>query len=172
MVDHVTRIVEVEGPIHLDEITARIRILWGLGRAGSRIRAAVERAVSVAAQQGLVTGELFYEKPGSHRSVRDRSNVQSATLRKPEMLPPAEIEDAAVRIVRANYGASTNELVQALSRAFGFASTSIQLRSVLTSRIEAMINGGILVQQGDVLVLAQGSRESPARPTNAHDGQP
>jgi len=32
----VFRIVEVEGPIHEDEVTARVRDLWGLGRAGSR----------------------------------------------------------------------------------------------------------------------------------------
>jgi len=36
MADVVFRIVEVEGPIHEDEVTARVRDLWGLGRAGSR----------------------------------------------------------------------------------------------------------------------------------------
>jgi very-short-patch-repair endonuclease len=153
MVDHVVRVVEAEGPIHVDEIIARLRTFWGLGRAGSRVRAAVERAVAVASQQNAISGGPFYEKPGQERRVRDRSKVQSPTLRKPEMLPPAEIEDAALAIVRANYGASRAELVQALSRAFGFASTSAQLKAALGDRIEELVGAGKLVQQGEVLVL-------------------
>lgn len=153
MMDYITRIVEAEGPIHLDEIIGRIRILWGLGRAGSRIRGAVERAVSVASRKGHVEGGPFYSAPGQQVSVRDRSQVQSATLRKPEMLPPSEIDHAAIEIVRANYGASRGELVQALSRTFGFASTSAQLRAVLEARIDSLIAAGKLAVQGEMLVL-------------------
>jgi very-short-patch-repair endonuclease len=152
MVDYVARIIEAEGPIHLDEIVARVRILWGLGRAGARIRAAVERAVLTAAQQRLVEGGPFYVKSGEPIRVRDRAQVQSSTLRKPEMLPPAEIEAAAFRIVKANYGASRAELVQALSRCFGFASTSAQLRGVLEGGIDRSLAAGTLSLQGEVLV--------------------
>ncbi len=38
MADIVEKIIEIEGPIHLEEIVARVRILWNLGRAGERIR--------------------------------------------------------------------------------------------------------------------------------------
>ncbi|HEX7931149.1 MAG TPA: DUF3320 domain-containing protein, partial [Sphingomicrobium sp.] len=154
MVDYVARIVDLEGPIHLDEIVARIRIMWGLGRAGARIRAAVERAVRTAAEQRLVEGGPFYAKPGLPIGVRDRAQVQSATLRKPEMLPPAEIEAAAILIVKANYGASRAELVQTLSRCFGFASTSAQLRLALEGGIDRSLAAGTLSLQGEVLVLA------------------
>jgi very-short-patch-repair endonuclease len=153
MVDYVTRIVEVEGPIHLDEIVARIRILWGLARAGSRIRAAVERAVSVASGQGRIAGQPFYSPPGQAVTVRDRAQVLSATLRKPEMLPPSEIAEATLQIVKANYGASRGELVQALSRTFGFAATSTQLRNILEARIDDLLKTGRLVAQGEILVL-------------------
>lgn len=154
MIGYVARVVELEGPIHLDEIVARIRILWGLARAGSRIRAAVERAVLTAAQQRLVEGGPFYAKPGHQVVVRHRTQVQSATLRKPEMLPPAEIDAAVVRIIKANYGASRAELVQALSRCFGFTSTSAQLRGVLEAGIDRLLAAGTLALQGEVLVLS------------------
>ena len=41
----VRQVVSIEGPIHTDEIVARVRSLWGLQRAGNRIQAAVTRAV-------------------------------------------------------------------------------------------------------------------------------
>src|SRR3546814_16218541 len=63
------------------------------------------------------------------RSVRDRSGVTSPTLRKPEMLPTAEIRQAVLEIITANYGAGSHDLVLAVSRGFGFLSTSAPLSS-------------------------------------------
>lgn len=153
MADYVENIVEIEGPIHLDEITARIRILWGLGRAGARIRTAVQRAAKRAVQRGALTGGPFYSRPDQDVRVRDRSAVSSQTLRRPEMLPPAEIEEAMVEIVKANFGAGRDDLVQAASRSFGFASTSSQLRAVLSAGIDAAVANGRLVEQDGLLTV-------------------
>lgn len=154
MADYVSRIVEAEGPIHQDEIITRVRMLWGLSRAGGRIRTAVLNGIALAAHQGRVQGDQFYISPGKAVVIRDRSQVQSATLRKPEMLPPAEIDQAALAIVKANFGASRTELVQALARVFGFQSTSAQLREVLSQQIDKLIQSGGLSLQGEVLVVA------------------
>lgn len=154
MVDYVVKIVEVEGPVHIEEITARIRGLWGLARAGSRIRAAVERAASIAMQTGRLAGGPFHTIHGQAVTVRDRSTVSSATLRKPDMLPPTEIEQAMLDIVGANYGAGQADLVQFASRAFGFSATSTQLRSVLSTTVDRLVANGLLVAKGEILVLA------------------
>ena len=45
MADIVTRIVEIEGPIHQEEIARRVAALWGLQRAGSRIAATVKDSI-------------------------------------------------------------------------------------------------------------------------------
>ena len=152
MAAYVVKVVEIEGPVHLEEITARIRILWGLGRAGSRIRAAVERAVKTAVQAGSIVGGPFYSVPGQAMVARDRSLVGSQTLRKPDSLPPAEIDHTLLAIVDANFGAGRVELVQAASRAFGFAATSAQLREVLNAGIERLEAGGVLAPKGDLIV--------------------
>lgn len=152
MAAYVVRIVEAEGPIHLDEITARIRTLWGLGRAGSRIRAAVDRAASIAVKRDLILGGPFYTIPGQQIVVRDRSRVLSPSLRKPDMLPPSEVELALLKLVDSNFGASRNELVQAVSRSFGFAATSIQLRNVLEEGIDRLLASGQLILKDHLLV--------------------
>src|SRR3546814_17194339 len=104
MADYVAKIVEIESPIHGDEVAARIRMLWGLARAGSRIRGHVDRALGVAVRKGLIEGGPFYVWPSKPLVVRDRSGVTSPTLRKPEMLPTAEIRPAVLRTEERRVG--------------------------------------------------------------------
>jgi very-short-patch-repair endonuclease len=155
MADYVAKIVEIESPIHADEVATRIRMLWGLSRAGSRIRSHVDRALNVAVRKGLIRGGPFYVWPDRAVVVRDRSNVTSPTLRKPEMLPPEEIRQAVVDIVKANYGAARQDLVLAVSRSFGFLSTSAQLRTAIESAIDGALAAGDLEVRSDLLVLAK-----------------
>jgi len=155
MMDHVARIVAIEGPVHIDEVTARIRTLWGLARAGSRIKAAVAKAATAAVGKGLLCGDVFFTIPNQTIVVRDRSAVKSAALRKPDMLPPDEIRVAILDIVKANYGAARSDLVPAVSHGFGFAATSSQLRGVIEPIIDALIASGDLVEQGEMIVVAE-----------------
>lgn len=64
-----------------------------------------------------------------------------------------EIEKAALEIVEANYGAGRDDLVQAVSRTFGFASTSAQLRAVIAGELERLVANGKLDVRNDMLVM-------------------
>jgi len=152
LVAHVVAVVEVEGPIHEDEIVARLRTLWGLQRAGTRIRKAIRGAIDAAIGRGLIRGDGFYSLPDQPVVIRNRAQVASATLRKPEMLPPAEIDAALLGIVAENFGAARAELAPAAARSFGFAATSAQLRAVLESRIDNLVASGRLRVKDGLLV--------------------
>ena len=154
MLGYVVKVVETEGPVHLDEIATRIRTMWGLQKAGPRIRAAVARAAGVALRQGLLVGEDFLATPDQAIVVRNRSQVRSASLRKPEYLPPREVEAALLRIVEENFGASPDELVTAVARAFGFLSTSAQLRGVLETGVATLVRNGELILREGLYVRA------------------
>lgn len=148
MATYVLKVVETEGPIHLDEITARIRSLWGLGRAGARIRAAVEAGAKVAERKGAIEGGPFYQIPGQEINVRDRSKVSSSTLRRPDMLPPVELDIAILKVIDENFGAEKDDLVVAVSRLLGFSATSAQLRNTLGERIDSLTSTGALTLKG------------------------
>lgn len=152
MISHVVRIVEAEGPIHSDEIVARIRMLWGLARAGSRIRAAVDWAIQSALHLKKIEGDKFFQIPGQSIVVRDRSQVVSPSLRKPDMLAPAEIDQALLEIVNANFGAGRDDLIQEASRALGYSATSAQLKGVLGERVARLLKEGQLIERGELLV--------------------
>jgi very-short-patch-repair endonuclease len=157
LADLIEKIVIVEGPVHIDEIVVRLRNAWGLRRAGARIQSAVERGVSAALRsRPLVMHEKFMLASGTKITIRDRSSVQSDALRKPEMLPPQEIDLAIFDTIRRNFGASADEIVQAVARLFGFRATSSQLRDIIQGRIDSLINQGTLIPQGSVLVEKEG----------------
>jgi very-short-patch-repair endonuclease len=146
------QVVATEGPVHFDEIVARIRDAWGRGRAGGRIREAVRRALDVSVRHGRVLkAEDFYSYPGGGVAVRDRSAAMSPSLRRPEMFPPAEIETALLSTVSRNFGATEDQAVQAVARAFGVKSTSAQLKDLIVEVMTTAISRGILVRR-DTLI--------------------
>lgn len=154
MAEIVQKIVDVEGPIHRDEVVNRIRDLWGLGRAGGRIQAAVDAGIAYAVAQRRVVREHHHFLTVASRpaQVRDRSEVASLGLRRPEYLPPSEIETAVRQVVRGSYGATQDEVIQATSRALGFRATSGQLRAVIQDRIGQMLSDAHLRRDGERLV--------------------
>jgi len=155
MMKHVVRVVSIEGPIHESEIVLRIRSAWGLARAGNRIRDAVQAAIKAAKRKGDIAGGPFYLVPGQAVVVRNRSNVESNTLRKPEILPPEEVRVAIAEVVEENYGAERDQLVQAVARLFGFGSTSAQLREVVETALTDLLDAGRLRLEGRLVTRAQ-----------------
>ena len=147
----VRQVVTVEGPVHFDEVVVRLRAAWGLKRAGARIQAAVERAVTAAVRfDGLLMAGRFLSMPDTVISIRDRSGVVSDTLRKPDMLPPQEIDVAILDTLQKNYAAGLTEIAQYVARLFGFKATSPQLRETIRVRIDELVLRGLLQQNGEM----------------------
>jgi hypothetical protein len=155
MIKHVVRVVSIEGPVHESEIVVRIRSLWGLARAGNRIRDAILAAVKAAKRNGDVIGGPFYSLPGQKVVVRDRSDIESSTLRKPEYLPPEEVKVAIGRVVAENFGAEQDQLVRAVARFFGFGATSAQLREVVETALADLLDSGQLRLEGRLVSRPQ-----------------
>nr|WP_246740009.1 DUF3320 domain-containing protein [Bradyrhizobium aeschynomenes] len=165
MTRYVVEIVAVEGPVHESEIIVRIRSAWGLARAGNRIRDAVRAALNAAVAKGQIAGGPFYTVPSQPIVVRNREEVQSSTLRKPEMLPPEEIKTAILQVVEQNFGAEEDQLIQAVVRLFGFGSTSAQLREVVQDCLKDLLEAGRLRRDGELLSKPQDvSPAAPAAP--------
>jgi hypothetical protein len=159
MARYVTEIVAAEGPVHENEIVTRIRSAWGLARAGNRVRDAVQAGIATARHKKAIAGGPFYVLPGQSIRVRSRAMVESAGLRKPEHLPPAEIDAALLAIVDANFGAQREQLIVSTARLLGFAATSAPLRGTMDMQIEALVSAGMLELDNGLL-----TRRQPAKP--------
>ncbi|WP_245197247.1 DUF3320 domain-containing protein [Labrys sp. LIt4] len=152
MAAYVLDVVEIEGPVHEQEIVARIRDSFGLARAGNRVREAVQDGIDVARVTGRIVGGPFYKLPETQVVLRDRSAVESAGLRRPDMLPNEEIEAAFLAVIAANYGAPRDALIVAAARLFGFAATSSVLKERLDDVLTVMLFKGQLKLQNDLII--------------------
>ena len=138
------QIIQVEGPVHADEVARRVTALWGLQRTGGRIVAAVTRGLTNALKRGAIVADgPFYSPGGAERPrIRDRSAVRSSTLRRPEMVPPVEIREAISQLVGLHIGVTREEVITQVSRLLGFKATSSQLREVIGREIDALVSAG------------------------------
>lgn len=155
MAELVTHVVQVESPVHVDEVATRLRMAWGLQRTGARIEAAVHQGIQRAQAMGRIERKGdFLNTPGAVASLRDRSNARSAGLRRPELIPPTELATGISIVVAENFGATSEEIVTTISRRLGFKVTSATLRRTIESALEGLISSGALVHQNNILVSA------------------
>lgn len=152
----VEKIVFTESPIHINEVITRLRSAWGLQRAGARIESVVSHAAQIACRKGNIykEHEFFIHKEVTIR-LRNRQNVLSASLRKPELIAPIEIASGIFDIVSASLGATEDEIITSVSRMLGFKSTSSVLRKVISDVIELEIKDNRLKQQDGLIVIGE-----------------
>lgn len=138
----VAAIVEVEGPIHAEEVARRVASLFGAQRAGTRIVAATDQALRIAGQAGAVgvDPEGFLATRAQMRTppVRDRS-AAPPSLQRADRIAASEIRAAALRALAENGGLAREECVTAIVRLLGFQRTGPDLRA----RVEAVISAAI-----------------------------
>ncbi len=155
LADLVHQIVQIEGPIYSDEVIVRLRTIYGLQRSGPRIQLAAERAIAASIQSGSLLREgNILSIPGIIPKVRDRSQVSTPGLRKPELLPSQEIQTAILELVTESFGATQDEIVRGVSRKFGYASTGKQLRSVICGALADLELRSSVVKRGELHILA------------------
>lgn len=143
----VQKILRVEAPIHKEEVIARVRQLWGVGRAGSRIQQAVEKSIGRLTRGGMAKqSKNFLSLYDTELKIRDRSEVDSPSLRNPDHLPPAEIDHTILTLIEKNHGLAIDETAKVVSQAFGFSSLGKNLRAVIDRRVRSLIRSGEVLE--------------------------
>ncbi|WP_229726121.1 DUF3320 domain-containing protein [Frigidibacter albus] len=122
--DLIIKIVDIEGPIHVDEVSRRIAAAFGKSRTGGRIVDATVRALQAVQRRSdnrlrrlgqFVLNDAQLATP----PVRDRRSENGAVL-KAEYLPPMEIAAAATRIRAESGPMPPEEMTRAMARLLGF----------------------------------------------------
>ena len=140
LADLVRKIVETEGPIHVEEVARRVTTCFGRDKAGSRIAAATRAALSRAQSRNneLLTDGTFWFTRGQADvpPVRDRSAQEGATL-KAANISLLEIK-AALKIARDdNAGGDDTDLVRAVARLMGFKRVGPDLQARIAEGLSA-----------------------------------
>jgi very-short-patch-repair endonuclease len=141
------RIVEIEGPVHEDEIARRFAAVCGKDRTGTRIQRAVKDGLARATRDGRLhrEGPFYTVLPITACDPRDRHSVDSLTIRKADMLPPVEIRTGLLRIVADHIGVEPAAAIVEAARMLGFDHTGQDLKRVIEEQLRAMLGDGLLV---------------------------
>ena len=153
------KIVEIEGPVHEEELVARVRDLRGKERAGPQIQDAVARATrSLLIGKRCSREDSCLRLPRAVVPIRDRGAAASTELRTPRLLPSVELRAAIVALVRQHHGAAPGEIPgeipAATARLLGFKATGAALRSVIDALIAHLLESGVLIESDGMLRVA------------------
>lgn len=147
MAEIVARIVDIEGPVHQEEITRRVGSLFGKQRAGSRIARAVYaglgRMKAKDRRYRVSDGFWMTEDQESDPPLRDRTQAEP-NLRRAVMLSPVEIDAAVARVVRDNGLIPADDVPRAAAVLFGFQRTGAEFSACAERSVKRLLRQGVL----------------------------
>jgi hypothetical protein len=146
-------VVAAEGPVHIDEVVRRIRTLWGLQRAGNRIRDAIVGAVDLATRRQLVTRDGdFLAVPNASVRVRRRNGDPPARI---DLIAGSEIAEALRHVLRTQFATPREELIDAVARRFGIQATGATVAARIGGTLDAELARGALHCNGEMIRVAE-----------------
>lgn len=142
----ISRVVEIESPVHIDEVMLRIRNLWGLGRAGARIKNAIEAGVSSA------QGNRRIRRVGDFLWTVDERDIPIRRRHKPkiEWICDEEIAEAMKLVITIQGGIPRDALIAESVKLFGYKS----VRNVAVQRMKPILDK--LVKTNTFQILSNG----------------
>ena len=139
--DLVCQIIEIEGPIHFEEVARRVSSTFGKSRTGQRIVQATKKALNDAARSTSICRDGNFwltDAQGKAPPVRDRSR-QTGTLVKASVIPPIEIRAAAALIEKESGHVGIEEMIRAVAKLLGFQRVGPDLQVVIKRALESSV---------------------------------
>jgi very-short-patch-repair endonuclease len=156
MADFVQKIIDVEGPVHEEEISRRVASLFGKLRTGARIS---DSTVNALRHMGANQADYFNENRfwGTKRQfadppLRNRSDAPQ-TLRRADMLPPPEIAAAIRRTLEENGGLAETDIPRAVALLFGFLRTGPEFKPAIEPVIARLKAEGAITEAPSGLIV-------------------
>jgi hypothetical protein len=149
-------LVKEEGPVHFDCAVRRLVSTWGLKRRSSRIVQAVREALNllILNQKVIVRGSFLW--PPELQDIPTRVPVPGVpeSKRKPEYIPPEEIENAMRTVAQYALGISAESLIVETAKVFGFTRSGEKSRKRFSDIYKRLLWEKKLVCANDLVTVA------------------
>lgn len=144
--ESVLKIIEIEGPIHTEEVARRLATCFGKEKAGSRILELTKKALEYAKVRNtqLVVNEHFWLMKAQLNDprIRNRENESGATL-KANYISYIEINAALELSRNQNAGGTDEDIFRSAAQLLGFKKLGPDLKlrfaSALSTNSEAAV---------------------------------
>ena len=144
----IEEIVTMESPVHFDEVVRRLRVHWGVGRAGARIRDAIQRAVGVSIGSDRIREKhgFLWQKDMRTPPLRRRSDDPPANIAR---ICAEEIAEAVKHVLGSQFATPPEDLAVRTARVLGINSTRKRVSSTIAKVVESMLSNGDLKRLAD-----------------------
>jgi hypothetical protein len=148
----VERVIDVEAPLHDDDLVTRVAGFWGK-RGGSRIRDHILRACSRLTRSGSIVrrGDFLY-MPQREIVARSRESVGIPA----ERIPPEEYEAAVMAVLAGHQWLPRVSLTTETRTLLGFARTGAKLDGEIGRAIDALLERGAIVYNASGITRPSG----------------
>jgi very-short-patch-repair endonuclease len=140
-------VLQLEAPIHVDELSRRVAAAFGAARLTNRVRAFIDEALR--GLPGFVRHDDFLWRHDVHRDAFDTVRVVAPgdEPREPEVLPPEEIAAAAHAVLSSAFSLPHAELLRETARAFGIQRLSSKVEERMRIGVEMLVRRGLCVEE-------------------------
>ncbi|WP_458453290.1 DUF3320 domain-containing protein, partial [Methanobrevibacter sp.] len=147
--DSIKLIVDIEGPIHVKEVTKRVKDSCHIKRAGSNLKKTVNSAIDNAEKSGdiIKIGDFLYDASNNDVIIRRRNKPNI------ELISDEEIAKSIELVLTHNQNISTKQIAKETSRNFGFKSTSKKTASRINGVLDLMIANNRVKIENDYVEL-------------------
>ncbi|MDJ0523623.1 MAG: DUF3320 domain-containing protein, partial [Planctomycetota bacterium] len=144
------KVVEVEGPVHVDIAGRRLATAWGITRATGKVQARVEEAITALVEdaKGERRGDFLYYPGFEEAAVRRPAD---GVQREVDEIAPEELRACVLLVVDAYLGIAPEALVREVGRAFGYQRLGERIQATLDPVVEQLVVDGVLVREGERL---------------------
>ena len=147
--DSVKLIVDIEGPIHVSEVTKRIKDSCNIKRAGSNLKKTVNAAIVDAENSGKIIriGDFLYDASNNDVLIRKRNKPNI------DLISDEEIAKSIELVLTYNPNITTKQIAKETSRNFGFRSTSKKTATRINGVLDLMIANNRVKIENDIVEL-------------------
>lgn len=150
--DWLEMVVQIESPVHTDEVTRRIIEAAGVARVGSRIREILRQAITYARNNGSVQVKdaFLWDVQMQTPVLRSRANLPAAS-RRLIYIAPEEIRMAIVKVVQDSVAITSEAAVPLVSKTLGFSRMTEEIKNDLSIALKQCIDDKLIIKDDEWL---------------------
>ncbi|ASZ10360.1 DUF3320 domain-containing protein [Chitinophaga pendula] len=147
-------IVNVESPVHIEEVTRRFGEAAGLQRISSRVKESLKTTMDFAADKGIikVKGDFLWHKDMQTPLLRNRSELP-ASSRKLVYIAPEELQLAILQVVTAAIAITAEDAVPLIAKLFGFTRVTEEMKLTILEHLQKAVDQQVVIEDGEWLKI-------------------
>ena len=145
----ISNIVDIEGPIHVSEVTKRVKESCNIKRAGANLKKRVNEAILEAENAGNIMkiGDFLYDASNNDIAIRKRNKPNIDLISNEEIAKNIEV------VLLHKNNVTTKQIAKETSRNFGFKSTSKKTAARINNVLDLMIAHDKIKLENDIVEL-------------------